>query len=242
MADANGWRAANLTACSRLLACFLPSIVFPAASILSVETERPPLGTHGVGHDTMRAGSVGDEVETLANVGRANARSAEIRRPDGVTLSFQVSRNSVEPLESVRTRNLLPKDKLRATLANEPEPMGPNMSSVIFPLSLACDRERLTGTRTGPHGEIVRPSGEPKRVRPTADPGEEVSLRVAVEILRGQLLDRATLDRSGSDEAARREGLEPVGGEVVDLVVERVHGSLPGNQKIRTRRSLQSVV
>jgi hypothetical protein len=38
-----------------------------------------------------RAAGVGHEVEPLADVRGASARSAQIRRPEGVTLSFQVS-------------------------------------------------------------------------------------------------------------------------------------------------------
>jgi len=64
---------------------------------------RPPLGVQGLGH----------KVKPLADDGRAEARSAGIRRPDGVTLSFQVRRNKVEPSEPVFRRNLLAKDMLR---------------------------------------------------------------------------------------------------------------------------------
>jgi hypothetical protein len=74
--------------------------------------------------------AVGHEVEPLPDVRRADARSAQIRRPDGVTLTFQVSRNNVEPSESVAGRNLLPKANVRATLADEPEPCGPEMTLI----------------------------------------------------------------------------------------------------------------
>lgn len=53
--------------------------------------------------------SDGNEVEPLSEVRCAHPRSAQIRRPDGVARSFQVSRNSVEPVEASRARNLLSK-------------------------------------------------------------------------------------------------------------------------------------
>jgi hypothetical protein len=55
----------------------------------------------------------------LSDVRRAEARSAEIERPDGVTRSFHVSLNKVEPSKSVLARNLLAKDDARSALFNE---------------------------------------------------------------------------------------------------------------------------
>lgn len=52
----------------------------------------------------------GAEVKSLADVRRADARSAQICNPDGVTRVFQVSAYKVEPRESVLTRNLLAKN------------------------------------------------------------------------------------------------------------------------------------
>ena len=40
---------ANLTTCSMLTVCFLPSVVIPVALILSVDTDLPPEGVLGVG-------------------------------------------------------------------------------------------------------------------------------------------------------------------------------------------------
>jgi hypothetical protein len=68
---------------------------------------------------------VGHEVKTLSDVRGADDRAAEILRPEGVTLSFQVTRNKVEPSESTFAFNLLSKDPLRFKLANEVEPGGP---------------------------------------------------------------------------------------------------------------------
>jgi hypothetical protein len=49
----------------------------------------------------------GHDVEALSDVGRADARSAQITRPDGVTASFHVSENKIEPREAKAARNLL---------------------------------------------------------------------------------------------------------------------------------------
>jgi hypothetical protein len=60
-------------------------------------------------------------------MGRAEARSAEIERPEGVVRSFQVSLNKVEPSESVTARNLLSKDWYVTSLCmlDEMEPRWP---------------------------------------------------------------------------------------------------------------------
>jgi hypothetical protein len=57
--------------------------------------------------------------EPLSDMGRADARSAEIDRPCGVARSFQVSLNKVEPSEAVLACNLLTKDEARTALSDE---------------------------------------------------------------------------------------------------------------------------
>ena len=52
---------------------------------------------------------VGHEPKPLPDVRGTDARSAHIRNPDGVTRSFQVRLNNVEPDERVRAGNLLAK-------------------------------------------------------------------------------------------------------------------------------------
>jgi len=55
------------------------------------------------------ARGVGTPINPLADLGRADARSAQIGGPDCISTSFQVSTNSGEPLESIDVRNLLSK-------------------------------------------------------------------------------------------------------------------------------------
>lgn len=89
---------------------------------------------------------VGHEVQPLPEVRRADPRSAQIRRPDGVTASLQVRENKVEPLEAKFARNLLSKDDWRAALPNEREPCWPKMSRVAKAAPLARVGERLART------------------------------------------------------------------------------------------------
>jgi hypothetical protein len=162
----------------------------------------------------------GHEEETLSEVRRADPRSAQIRSPDGVTRSFQVSVNSVEPLEAVRARNLLSKDDWRPALLDELEPRGPDVSLVVEASPVTCLRPRLARAGSGPALEIVRPSCESERIRPDADPGEEVRLAVALEVFRLELDDTAVIDVPWSDAALRGEAPEPLGGVRLVLVVE----------------------
>ena len=50
------------------------------------------------------------EVETLSDVRRADARSAQIGGPDSIAHIFQVNANSSEPFTPILARNLLSKD------------------------------------------------------------------------------------------------------------------------------------
>jgi hypothetical protein len=68
---------------------------------------------------------VGHPVESLSDMRRTEARSAEIERPAGVVLAFQVSENKVDPSEAVFARNLLSKDDIRAAFADEMEERRP---------------------------------------------------------------------------------------------------------------------
>ena len=66
-----------------------------------------------------------DKIESLADMGAAEARSAQIARPNGVTRSFHVSRYKIEPSKSVLARNLLAKHDCRSALADEVVPVRP---------------------------------------------------------------------------------------------------------------------
>jgi hypothetical protein len=120
--------------------------------------------------------------EALADVRGADARSAQICRPNGVARCFHVRLYSVEPSEAVLARNLFSKDDWRAALADEPMELGPEVALVGKSCSLSGGAEWLAGTGAGPDGPVVGPPGEPEGVGPDADPGEKMALGVALEV------------------------------------------------------------
>jgi hypothetical protein len=136
----------------------------------------------------------GHEVEALADVRSTDARSAQIRCPEGVTRSFQVSANKVEPPEAVRARNLLSKHDWRSALGDELEPVGPEVAVVAEALGASGAGEGLAGTGACPNRESVRPSGGSEGMRPDADAGEEVGLRVDSDVIGCQVSDAAFFD------------------------------------------------
>jgi hypothetical protein len=128
------------------------------------------------------ASGVGHPDQPLPDVRRADARSAQIGGPDGISHCFQVSAYSGEPFTSILRRNLLSKDRCRTALGDEAVKSGPEVSFVGMALALSCARKRLTGTGAGPDGLVVGPAGEAERVGPAADPGEEMTLCVSLEV------------------------------------------------------------
>jgi hypothetical protein len=122
------------------------------------------------------AAGVGHPIKPLSDVRRADARSAQIGGPAGISQCFQVSAYSGEPFTSILARNLLSKDDCRAALGDEAVKSGPEVSFVGMAFALSRARKRLTRTGAGPDGSIVGPSGEPEGVGPSADAGEEMAL------------------------------------------------------------------
>jgi hypothetical protein len=112
---------------------------------------------------SLRLG-VGHPVQPFSEVRRTDTTSCGNNRPAGVARFFQVIRYKVEPSESVFSRNLLPKDALRAALADEPVEGGPQVPLVIKPRSFACRAERLAWAASGPDGPVVRPPSGSKSI------------------------------------------------------------------------------
>jgi hypothetical protein len=148
------------------------------------------LGTIGVGH----------EVNPVSPVRRAEARSREYHRPDGVSQRLQVIVNKVEPRLRVSGRNLLTKDRCRSALADEMEPCRPQVPLVSKPLSPACLAERLARAGSGPDGAIVGPAGASEGVGPDADAGEEVALSVSHKFRWYNIPDIPLIDVAGGDQ------------------------------------------
>lgn len=171
------------------------------------------------------ASGVGHEPQPLPDVRRTDARSAEIDRPDGVTRTFQVSVNKVEPVETVAACNLLAKHDARAALRDEVVPRGPKVPLVSKPASAACRAERLARTAARPDRAVVRPAGEAQRVRPDADAGEEVALIIAGEFLWSDITHVPFINVARRDQPHDNQVSEPLRRIRIVLVVPGGHGA-----------------
>lgn len=99
-----------------------------------------------------------------------------------------------------RACNLLPKDMLRAALADEVEEDRPEVAFVGLGKSFARTAERLTGAASCPHRTVSRPSSKLKSEGPSADPGEEVALGVSFEFMGFDFDDAAGVNVSSGYE------------------------------------------
>ena len=133
-------------------------------------------------HFSSEAVGVGQPVESLPDVRCPDAVCAQYRSPAGVAFSFQVSTYSIEPPFPNRAFNLFAKHSVRAALRDEIVEHGPEVAGVFGAALLASGGERLAGAASGPHGPVLRPSGELESVGPASDPGEEVALDVTGEV------------------------------------------------------------
>ena len=79
---------------------------------------------------------------------------AQYGRPAGVAFCFQVCRYSIEPTVPNRACNLLPKDMLRAALADKLEEGGLEMPLVGLSESFSGCAKWLARAASGPHGTI----------------------------------------------------------------------------------------
>jgi hypothetical protein len=132
----------------------------------------------------------------LPDVRCADARSAKIGSPDGVTRCFKVSAYKVEPSKTILARNLLPKDDWRLALTDEVVECGPQVPLVSKPAAFACRGERLARTGSGPHRTALGPSRETEGERPASDPGEEMALSVLGEFCGGDVLNGSFIHNS----------------------------------------------
>jgi hypothetical protein len=149
----------------------------------------------------------------------ARARSAQIGGPEGISNAFQISTYSGEPLTSKIARNLFSKDNWRAALGDKVVKSGPEVSFVGMAFALSRARKRLTRAAAGPDGSFIVPSGKPEGVCPSADAGEEVTLRVRFEVIGAHLEDRSRVDVARRNAAEFDQIAKPLRGMRVDLVV-----------------------
>ena len=129
----------------------------------------------------------GHPVQTLADVRRPDARSAQIGAPDGIVHSFQVSSYSAEPVSPKSTRNLFAKDDWRMALRDEAEELRPQMPLVGRAALPASGAEGLAGAGPSPDGSC--PAGEMEGVGPPPDSGEEMTLVESNKIGRSDFRD-----------------------------------------------------
>jgi len=162
-------------------------------------------------------------IQALALVGRTDTTSWENRKPCGVTRSFQVKAYNVEPSLTRLSCNLLPKDAVRATLAEEPVEGGPQVPLVSKPFSFACRAERLAGARAGPHGTVVGPACLAQGVGPDADSGEEMALGISRKFVWSYIFNTPFIHDAVGNVALFDEFAQPLGGERVNLVVVGDH-------------------
>jgi hypothetical protein len=141
---------ARVATAFKLTVALLPSGRRPVALAPLAICEPVAFPTVGVGH----------EPEPLPDVRCPDAVCAQYRRPAGVTLSLQISENSVEPTKPDGAFNLLAKDADRSDGSNEPEPLGPEVSLVCGAALLAGGAERLAGAGAGPQGLVVSKSSQ----------------------------------------------------------------------------------
>ena len=161
---------------------------------------------------------VGHPVNAVTGVRRTVARSRGNNRPDGVTNSFQVSTNSVEPSVAVRRANLLANDRDRATLADEPEKLGPEVPVVFLTLPLAGGTEGLAGTATRPDRPFFGPACELEGVLPTPNSGEAVNSSKPGNVGWSDLADIPFINCPLGQMPGADEFAEPGGNRLVELV------------------------
>jgi len=169
---------------------------------------------------------VGHEPQPLSDVRRADARSANIARPDGVTRVFHVSVYKVEPSEAVFARNLLSKNDWRAALADEVGPHGPQVALVVEAFSFACAGEWLTGTRSRPDLSIVSPPSQSERMTPDADSGEKMALSIPGKVICSNIRNAPFIHIARRNQPGFNQVAQPLRRVRVEFVVVGAHAAL----------------
>jgi hypothetical protein len=135
----------------------------------------------GVGHVP------GDPVEPLPDVRSVDGASRNIDPPAGVTFSFQISPDSVEPTIASRSRNLFSHDDRGPDGADELKEVGPQVPWIVGPEAFAGDAERLARAGARPDRPVVWPPGEPEGEGPSSDAGEEMALGEGSKFVRSNI-------------------------------------------------------
>lgn len=173
-----------------------------------------------------------DEPESLSDVRSADACSRETNRPDGVAFSFHVIANKVEPPVGNRAFNLLTKEDWRAALADEVIPRWPKMAGIGAAIFGTRRTEGLTRTTARPNRSVIGPSGKSEGVTPTADPGKEVALGEASQVVRVKGLDVTLVYLSIRDQAVGDQFPQPCRRKRIMLVVVGTHARFRSTKRV----------
>jgi hypothetical protein len=120
-------------------------------------------------------------------MGRIDGTSRDNGRPAGVADAFQVRLHSVEPILSNRCRNLLSHEDSGPTGADKLKEDGPEVALVFLRFAFSGNGEGLAGGAACPQRPFVGPSGKACSVAPSTDPGKEVALIEASEVVRSNI-------------------------------------------------------
>ena len=171
--------------------------VHPVSLVTAVSVSHLPRRTLSPLNSESSDRGVGHPEQSLPDVGRADARSAQIGSCPLIAHSFQVSEYSGEPFTPSFARNLLAKDCWRLALADEVGEDRPQVPLVGGAKSFASGAEGLAGAASGPDGAINRPARERERVGPAPDAGEKMALNVSCEFIGLHLHDAALVHVPG---------------------------------------------
>jgi len=130
---------------------------------------------------------VGHPIEPLSDVRRIDGASRDIDRPAGVTFSFQISGNSVEPTIASRSRNLLSHDDRGPAGTDEAKEVGPQVPRIVGASTFSRDAERLARARACPERPVVGPSRKAGGDAPEAASGEEMALAEPAQVIRSNI-------------------------------------------------------
>ena len=169
--------------------------------------------------------AVSHEPQSLSDVRSADARSRHTDRPAGVIFAFQVSLNQVEPAVINRCFNLLSKDDCRAALADEIEPVGPEVAVVGGTKSSAGGAKWLARATTCPNRSGSGPAGESEGVAPDADSGEKMALNISSKVFDCDISNAPFVYVAGRDMPSVNQVPKPLRGEGVYFVVISSHWS-----------------
>src|SRR5690606_37429471 len=95
----------------------------------------------------------------------------------------------------------------------------PEVPFVLLAFLLARDGKWLAGATSCPNRSVVGPSGKAKGEAPSADAGEEVTLRVSHEVVRSDIDNAPVVNVARRNQPSRDEVSQPLGCVWIEFVV-----------------------